>query len=799
MTLWTLVCLVNSAWCGDVDSLDSFQYATREQAQDIWHARSDGGVPLPVETVPEQGRSVLAVAAPFAAQPQCQRVYIDREVRFDLSAAGEFQLEIATDDPQAAGRVSLYFRSGDGWYAASQSWDSPGWQVMKFSKASFAVEGRPRGWHSIDTVRIAIWRGQPADVVVRLRQLSAVQHAVALVLPARAVDAERATALQTAEDVGDMLASLGLGSDAIEDDAVIDGALGTRRVAILAYNPVISSRAVEALMRFVEQGGKLIVCYQSPPRLASTLGFGELKYVRPDSAGRFAEIRFDASDVPHLPASVRQSSWNITAAVPSGHNARVIAHWYDQQGTRTDYPALLVSDRGAFFTHILLRDDRAGKLQMLAGLLGYLAPDLWRPMADHALDESVRVGHCRDYASLRDFVQASAQSSARAALAEAQQLLSEASHARQAEDFPAAVRMAGEIHDRLVRAYCLAQPSRAVEGRACWNHSGTGAYPGDWDRTARELAAAGFNMVVPNMLWGGVAHYPSDILPRSRTYDQHGDQIEQCLTAARAHGLQVHVWKVNWNLSGAPPEFVAQIHREARNQVTAAGQPVDWLCPSHPENFQLELDSMLEVARKYEVDGLHFDYIRYPDGDHCFCDGCRQRFEVAAGQRVQNWPAECHSGSLRESYTQWRCDQITRLVRAVHEQAKAIRSDLAISAAVFSEYPNCRATVAQDWPRWVEAGYLDFISPMNYTPSDQAFRGLTANQLRLVNDRIPVYPGIGQWRLEDHRTVGQITLARELGAAGFTMFDLTPDSIRTAVPAIGMGVGRVPASPPHQP
>ena len=39
-------------------------------------------------------------------------------------------------------------------------------------------------------------------------------------------------------------------------------------------------------------------------------------------------------------------------------------------------------------------------------------------------------------------------------------------------------------------------------------------------------------------------------------------------------------------------------------------QPVG---PLHPQNFQLELDSMLEVARKYPVDGLHFDYIRYPD------------------------------------------------------------------------------------------------------------------------------------------------------------------------------------------
>ena len=196
----------------------------------------------------------------------------------------------------------------------------------------------------------------------------------------------------------------------------------------------------------------------------------------------------------------------------------------------------------------------------------------------------------------------------------------------------------------LVRAYVLAQPSKTVEGRACWNHSGTGAYPGDWDRTAKELAENGFNMVLPNMLWGGVAHYPSDVLPRSQTFEKYGDQIAQCVAAAKKYGLQVHVWKVNWNLSTAPREFIEKIRREHRNQVSVNGEAENWLCPSHPENFQLELDSMLEVARKYDVDGLHFDYIRYPDHDKCYCDGCRSRFEQQTGTKVAKWPADCYLG-----------------------------------------------------------------------------------------------------------------------------------------------------------
>jgi hypothetical protein len=37
-----------------------------------------------------------------------------------------------------------------------------------------------------------------------------------------------------------------------------------------------------------------------------------------------------------------------------------------------------------------------------------------------------------------------------------------------------------------------------------WNHSGTGAYPGDWMRSAKLLSENGFNMILPNMLWPGV-------------------------------------------------------------------------------------------------------------------------------------------------------------------------------------------------------------------------------------------------------------------------------------------------------
>ncbi|MCH5374107.1 MAG: family 10 glycosylhydrolase, partial [Planctomycetes bacterium] len=507
---------------------------------------------------------------------------------------------------------------------------------------------------------------------------------------------------------------------------------------------------------------------------------------------------FDAAGIGGLPSSIKQASWNITTAEPTDHGARVIGRWYDSQGHATGHAAMLLSDRGAFFSHIILRDDRAGKLQLLAAVLGHLAPTLWKQMAESQLADVGQVGHLGDLDELADFLESADQAAAGKYYETGVATLNDARAAFDRQAYDRVGPLAQTAHDEFVLAYLLSQTSPETECRAFWNHSGTGAYEGDWDRTARELAAAGFNMILPNMLWGGRAHYPSDILPRSDTYTRAGDQIAQCVAASHKVGLEVHVWKVNFNLSGAPREFVQRIHREQRNQVSVDGQAHDWLCPSHPRNFALELESMLEVARKYPVDGLHFDYIRYPGRDKCYCDGCRQRFEADLGQKVADWPKDCYSGAFKDQYADWRCDQITRLVRAVHEQARTIRPGIKISAAVFGAYPDCRVSVAQDWPEWIKAGYLDFVCPMDYTQSDETFISLVSNQLRLVNGRIPVYPGIGQWRLTDDRTAGQIYYARHLGAGGFTIFNLTGASAESVVPNIAIGVGRQTAVPPHR-
>jgi uncharacterized lipoprotein YddW (UPF0748 family) len=235
------------------------------------------------------------------------------------------------------------------------------------------------------------------------------------------------------------------------------------------------------------------------------------------------------------------------------------------------------------------------------------------------------------------------------------------------------------------------------------------------------------------------------------------------------------------------------MRQAGRLQAEAGGTVKPWLCPSHPDNQRLEIDSMVEVARNYPVDGIHFDYIRYPDGDHCYCAGCRDRFQRASGEGVNMaWPKDVQAdGPLRAAWLEWRRGNITAVVKAVSEEARAVRPQIKISAAVFPNWANDRDGIGQDWKLWCDRGYLDFVCPMDYTPSNRRFDGMVAQQ-RDWAGRVPSYPGIGvsasRSRFGADRTIEQILITRGHKTGGFVIFNYGAPESRELLPLLGMGI-----------
>ena len=246
----------------------------------------------------------------------------------------------------------------------------------------------------------------------------------------------------------------------------------------------------------------------------------------------------------------------------------------------------------------------------------------------------------------------------------------------------------------------------------------------------------------------------------------------------------------------APPDFLRKMRENGRTQVTFSGKKNDtWLCPSHPDNQELEIQAMLEVARNYKVDGIHFDYIRYPDSECCFCDGCRKRFEAAVGAKITNWPADVRQKpELFQAWLDFRRGNITKVVESVSRQARAVRPGIQISAAVYPNLPRDRDEVGQDWKLWCEKAYLDFVCPMDYAPGNAQFRNLVRRQQEWAG-RVPCYPGIGvsTWTsVPDKigRLIAQIKSTRELKTGGFTLFEYNAEEARDTIPLCGRGMTR---------
>jgi len=764
--------------------IDGFSYSNSAAARQAWVAVS--GPPVSMATSGDWGTDqVMTLTCDFAVRND--RCYWDRTVSLNLAAFTDFALEVFAPDPGAISSFTLYFRSGAGWYDGSASFSQAGWQTLRFSKANFILEGTPAGWDKIDGIRLSPWKGAARNTYLAARELRAFTPSVLLV---RDDDSSNPTVVQqTIALHTTWLGGYNIYCGVVAHTNVEASLLAQSQLVILPYNENISDTEWTSLESFVAAGGKLLIYYLLPARMESLLGVRATGWAQ----GDFAAWSFADPSIPGLPAQVKQASWNITYAVTNGLNSRVTATWLDSRGASTGHAAWLTSDHGYFMSHILLSDDPDTKAYALLCLVGYFLPEVWPSAAAGAIDGIGRVGPYLTYADAVAGIRRDAETTLRAPLAEAELAAAEADRdlalaTLAATNYSQAILTAQSAQAHLEQAYFLSLRPVTPEFRAFWSGQPTGPFPGNWAAAAAALATNGFTAVFPNMLCGGLAHYDSAYLPHSTEFTNYGDQITACVNAAHARGLQVHVWKINWNLVGAPQYFIDSLRASNRTQVTATGQAIDWLCPSHPDNFALETNSLLEVVRNYNVDGIHFDYIRYPDSSCCYCTGCRDRFQSQTGLTVTNWPADVLApGALCNTFLNWRRAQITRLVTDVHAEVKAIKPGVLVSAAVFPDAPSAFDGVGQDWRLWITNGIVDFLCPMDYTTDLGQFTNFVAQQLTYAAGRIPIYPGIGAYVLRLDAALAQLQEARAEHTQGFMVFELRPDAVTNLLPAIRAG------------
>ncbi|MHC4249680.1 MAG: glycoside hydrolase family 10 protein [Planctomycetota bacterium] len=581
----------------------------------------------------------------------------------------------------------------------------------------------------------------------------------------------------------------GVGTVTVTDEMAAAGALSGRALAVMPLNHTVSAAEVRALGDYVRGGGKLVMCFNKNPELARLVG-AEVGGFTSGAGGRFASMHLKAApgelgDV--LPDSLTQNAWNAFASRPAP-GAAVLYEWVRGSGDVDPLPAVVISANGAYMSSPLFGEDASANGAFALGLylrlcgaarlrevLDAMGARLWEFRRYRAADEfrgGVRKLRPALLERLRDVERD--ETRVRGLLAR-----DDPSDADLLSSYSALRRARSELEGIFIEHASSPQ----TELRAVWCHAPSMA---DWDATFRTLAGAGFNAFIPNMCHARDAFYPSLYLKPSKKLP--GDRMTPMLDAAARHEIEVHVWKVNWNLWWHDRADYEALVRAGRIAVDRKGNvaafDVAFLCPSHPENRRLEVDSMLEIVERFpRIAGIHFDYIRYRGPDYCYCGGCRERFEAATGARVARWPADALEGGARHAaYLDFRREQITRVVREVSTRARAMRRDIKLSAAVFRDWKADRDRIGQDTARWIEEGLLDFVCPMNYTADAGEFRGMVARQVEMLKGLcskegsrardVRYAPGIGAFRIGAAWEIAdQIMIAREGGADGFVLFD----------------------------
>jgi uncharacterized lipoprotein YddW (UPF0748 family) len=281
------------------------------------------------------------------------------------------------------------------------------------------------------------------------------------------------------------------------------------------------------------------------------------------------------------------------------------------------------------------------------------------------------------------------------------------------------------------------------------------------------------------------------------------DPLERLLADAHARGLRVHAWVnvlSNADRRESPPvsrlgREAVQVDRQGRSLLDypdlevpepdrryyRMGTPAVWLDPAVPgvADHLVATFSAL-VARYPALDGLHLDYIRYPDAlpftpgsrfdvglQFGFGDVARQRFRAESGLEA---PFGASRGSP-DRFDAWRRDQVSGLVSRIGAAARAARPGLELSAAVWAWPDRAYLSLFQDWRAWLEEGRLDFAVPMLYTrdarlfhQNARAFRGGVGGE--------QVWIGLGAW-LFAREPEGAVAQLRELAAvkpAGIALF-----------------------------
>ena len=306
-------------------------------------------------------------------------------------------------------------------------------------------------------------------------------------------------------------------------------------------------------------------------------------------------------------------------------------------------------------------------------------------------------------------------------------------------------------------------PSPKHEVRAVWltvingldwpSTSNQEAQRQDLCRILDKLQAAGINTVLLQARVRATTIYPSALEPWDGGFSGKPgvapayDPLRFCIDECHRRSMECHAWVVTipigkWNAIGAQ-----QMRKKQPKLVKRIGDDA-FMDPENPQTATYLANVCREIVSNYDVDGIHLDYIRYPE----------------------QW-------KIKVSRTQGR-ENITRIVRAIYASVKEAKPWVKMSCSPVGKHDNltrysaggwnARTAVCQDAQEWMRQGLMDELFPMMYFQGNNfypfAIDWKERSYGRIVAPGLGIYfldPREGPWTLD--MVERQMHVLRQLG------------------------------------
>lgn len=292
--------------------------------------------------------------------------------------------------------------------------------------------------------------------------------------------------------------------------------------------------------------------------------------------------------------------------------------------------------------------------------------------------------------------------------------------------------------------------------------------------TFDDYTRAGINtLIILVKSTSGFVYFKSAIAPMDTAW--HWDFFGTFLREAQKHKMAVHPWFCVFTegaQTGQVKNHPEWLIRSVRQETTTVVNPV------LPAVREYEISLMTELVRRYQVDWIHLDYIRFPceptEVFFSFDEATRTLFRGHAGQD----PVEIrykNSGSVMWSeWIEWNTGHVTKFVRELKQALKGAQRPINLSAAVFPDAEKAKVLIGQDWAEWVREGLIEMLCPMLYVNQHGVFEKYLRRAVDIGRYHALVCAGIGISAGHNQNTPPgvhqQIQIARDGKADGFVLF-----------------------------